>query len=293
MISTELLDQFKQHLVLELGLSPNSVNSYVSDAEKLNSYLVEFNIRPEKVELKDLHGLNKWLTELGLAERSQARIMSGIKAFYQFLKLERNIKNPTELWETPRLTRKLPEVLEVAEIERMLDLVDLSKRFGHRDKAIVETLYSCGLRVSELVFMRTEDIFFEDEMVRVIGKGNKERLVPIGKSALKCLDQWILGERRQISTDIGSVFLNVRGGILSRVSVFKLVKKLASEAGVKKNISPHTLRHSFATHLVEAGADLRAVQQMLGHESITTTEIYAHMDKSFLRDTIIQFHPRS
>jgi integrase/recombinase XerD len=205
-ISSELIHQFKQHLVLELGLSKNSVDSYVSDAEKLNSYLVEKNIRPEQVELEDLFGLNKWLTELGLAERSQARIMSGIKAFYQFLKLERNVKNPTELWETPRLTRKLPEVLEVQEIERMLERIDLSKRFGHRDKAIIETLYSCGLRVSELVSMRSEDVLFDERIVRVLGKGNKERLVPIGYSALKSLKLWMEGERRHSSIAKGSCF---------------------------------------------------------------------------------------
>jgi integrase/recombinase XerD len=239
-ISSELIHQFKQHLVLELGLSKNSVDSYVSDAEKLNSYLVEKNIRPEQVELEDLFGLNKWLTELGLAERSQARIMSGIKAFYQFLKLERNVKNPTELWETPRLTRKLPEVLEVQEIERMLERIDLSKRFGHRDKAIIETLYSCGLRVSELVSMRSEDVLFDERIVRVLGKGNKERLVPIGYSALKSLKLWMEGERRHSSIAKGSVFLNARGGPLSRVSVFKLVKKLAKESGIRKEY--------FATH---------------------------------------------
>jgi integrase/recombinase XerD len=267
--------------------------------EKLIQFFNAKNIAPQPadVNLATLREFLRWITELGMSTTSQARILSGIKAFYNYLLMEDLItKNPAELLESPKLKRKLPEVLDVHEIDLMVEQIDHSKPEGMRNKAIIETMFSCGLRVSELVGLKFADISYTDEFVRVIGKGNKERLIPIGSIALKAIKLYKDTVRSHITAQTGhtdTVFLNGRGKGLSRVMIFYIIKDLAKRAGIHKNISPHTMRHSFATCLVEAGADLRAVQQMLGHESITTTEIYTHIDRAYLHDVITQFHPRS
>ncbi len=290
---------FKQHLQLEKSLSPNSVAAYQHDIEKLLHYfeLNKLSPTPAKVTANHLKGFLKWISELGMTANSQARIISGIRAFYKYLLLEDIVNNdPTELIEMPRLGRKLPVVLSVHEIDKMLDVIDLSTPEGHRNKAIIETLYSCGLRVTELVELKISNLFFDDEFVKVVGKGNKERLVPIGSNAIKSIVLYLNHHRKLITAKTGEddiVFLNRRGKRLSRVMVFLIIKKLAAIVGIKKKISPHTFRHSFATSLVEGGADLRAVQQMLGHESITTTEIYTHLDREYLKSVIALYHPRS
>ena len=288
---------FRTYLLLELSLSPNSVQAYLSDLEKLESYAEAIQKSLLSLKINDLHHFLQWLSELGLSEYSQARIISGIKAYYTFLLLEGDLKSsPAELLETPKLSRKLPTVLEHHEIEEMLSTIDLSKPGGERDKAIVELLYSSGLRVSELVALKTNDIIWEESLISVIGKGDKQRIVPVGSAALKQMRLYADHVRNHQVIDPqyrGIFFLNQRGRRLSRVYVFTLIKKLAKAAQVNKEVSPHTLRHSFATSLVEAGADLRAVQQMLGHKSITTTEIYTHLDRTYLKDVIKQFHPRS
>jgi integrase/recombinase XerD len=286
-------------LQLEKSLSKNSVEAYLHDIEKLTQFLAVKGItqQPQEINLATLREFLRWITELGMTATSQARILSGIKAFYKYLLLEDIIlKNPAELLETPKLKRKLPDVLGVHEIDVMVSMIDHSKPEGMRNKAIVETMFSCGLRASEAVTLKFSDISFSDEFVRVLGKGNKERLVPIGSVALKAIQIYKNTVRSHITTKTGhhdTVFLTARGAGLSRVMLFYIIKDLATKAGIAKNISPHTLRHSFATCLVEAGADLRAVQQMLGHESITTTEIYTHIDRAYLHDVITQFHPRS
>jgi len=290
---------FKAYLQLERSLSSNSIDAYIHDIEKLCQFLEikKVDVTPEEINLSTLREFLRWITELGMMPTSQARIISGIKAFYKYLLMEDLIKkNPSELLEAPKTARKLPDVLHVEEIDQMISVIDLSKPEGVRNKAILETMFSCGLRVSETVNLKISDISFVDQFVRVIGKGNKERLVPIGSVALKAINIYTGNIRNHIEPKVGSndiLFLNRRGAKLTRVMIFLLIKKFAMEAGIKKKISPHTFRHSFATSLVEAGADLRAVQQMLGHESITTTEIYTHIDREFLRDVIIQFHPRS
>jgi integrase/recombinase XerD len=253
-------------------------------------------VEPESLQRTDLEEFLAQLHDMGLNKRSQSRVLSGVRGFFKYLLLEEVIDNdPTELIDSPKIGRKLPEVLSVAEIDAMELAIDLSKPDGHRNKAIIETLYSCGLRVSELVSLRLTDLFFNDGFIRVIGKGDKERLVPIGTKAINDIGIYLL-QRNQPSTRINPesrnvVFLNRWGRQLTREMVFTIIKKYAKLAGIKKNISPHTLRHSFATHLVEGGADLRAVQEMLGHESIQTTEIYTHLDKQYLRETIMMFHP--
>ena len=288
---------FKAYLKLELGLSENSIEAYLNDVAKLNSFATEVSKDLNQLSLKDLFSFMKWLTELGLAERSQARIVSGVKAYYNYLVLERLIDaSPAELLEVPKLTRKLPEVLEHNEIESMLETVDMSRPSAQRNRAIIEVMYSCGLRVSELIGLKINDIDYLEQLVLVTGKGNKQRLIPIGSEALKHTQLYlnhIRNQQAESKSGAGILFLNNRGGALSRVYVFKLIKRLAAEAGIRKNVSPHTLRHSFATSLVEAGADLRAVQQMLGHKSITTTEIYTHLDRTYLKDVLKQYHPRS
>ena len=288
---------FKAYLKLELGLSENSIEAYLNDVAKLNSFATEVSKDLNQLSLEDLFSFMKWLTELGLAERSQARIVSGVKAYYNYLVLERLIDaSPAELLEVPKLTRKLPQVLEHNEIESMLETMDMSKPPAQRDRAIIEVMYSCGLRVSELIGLKINDIDYLEQLVLVTGKGNKQRLIPIGSEALKHTQLYLNHVRNQQAeskSGAGILFLNNRGGALSRVYVFKLIKRLAAEAGIRKNVSPHTLRHSFATSLVEAGADLRAVQQMLGHKSITTTEIYTHLDRTYLKDVLKQYHPRS
>ncbi len=284
---------------LERSLSAKSVEAYLHDVVKLTQFLEFKKIEqmPEEVQLETLREFLRWITELGMTPTSQARILSGIKSFYKYLLLEDLIKvSPADLLEAPKTMRKLPDVLDTSEIDEMIAAIDLSKPEGMRNKAILETMFSCGLRVSETVNLNISDISFVDEFVRVVGKGDKERLVPIGGVALKAIGWYVEHVRVHITPKTGNndiVFLNSRGTRLSRVMIFYIIKSLAVKAGIRKSISPHTFRHSFATSLVEAGADLRAVQQMLGHESITTTEIYTHIDREYLRDVITQFHPRS
>jgi len=290
---------FKAFLQLEKSLSENSVVAYMRDVTKLTQYLEHSKdgALPDQLELKHLQGFLMWCNELGMHARTQARVISGIKAFYKYLLLEDLTKtDPTELLESPKIGRKLPEVLSIEEINQLIDAIDLSKPEGERNKAMLETLYGSGLRVSELVNLKISDMFLSEHFLRVTGKGDKERLVPIGTVALKQIEIYREAVRSHLNIKPGFediLFLNKNGAILSRVMVFKIIKALAEKIGLKKNISPHTFRHSFATHLIEGGADLRAVQEMLGHESITTTEIYTHLDRDFLRNEIIQFHPRS
>lgn len=289
----------KQHLQLEKSLSHNSIEAYERDIEKLVHYfeLHKLSPTPSKVTTQHLKGFLKWISELGMSANSQARIISGIRAFYKYLLLEDIVDaDPTELIEMPKLGRKLPVVLNVQEIDKMVTAIDLSEPEGHRNKAIIETLYSCGLRVTELVELRISNLFFDDEFIKVVGKGNKERLVPVGSNAIKSIELYLNHHRKLIAPQTGEediVFLNRRGRRLSRVMIFLIIKKLAATIGIKKKISPHTFRHSFATSLVEGGADLRAVQQMLGHESITTTEIYTHLDREYLKSVIALYHPQS
>jgi integrase/recombinase XerD len=289
---------FKSYLQLEKSLSGNSVDAYLHDVEKLTQYFeaAGLSLSPDRVELSHLKGFLKWITELGMTARSQSRIISGLRAFYKYLLLENEVKkDPTELLESPRLGRKLPVTLSLQEIDKLIGMLDLSTDEGKRNKTMLETLYGCGLRVSELVGLRISCLHFEDGFIRVIGKGDKERLVPVGHTAETEIRHYLHEIRTHVTVKKGSediLFLNRRGGKLSRVMIFTIIKGLAEKAGIKKSISPHTFRHSFATHLVEGGADLRAVQEMLGHESITTTEIYTHLDRDYLRSTIIQFHPR-
>jgi integrase/recombinase XerD len=293
-----LIKEYEGFLKLEKGLSPHSVEAYLGDLEKLRQYqeLMHPQTGPRDLNREQLGQFLIWISELGLSARSQARILSGIKAFYRYLLLEDQIQSdPTALLEGPRLGSKLPEVLSVAEIDRMLGCIDLSKPQGRRNRAMLETLYSCGLRVSELVALQISGIFRAEGFIRVIGKGDKERLVPVSPSALREIDLY-LPDRHTLPVQPGNediLFLNRRGKMLTRNMVFILIKELAAAAGIQKKVSPHTFRHSFATHLVEGGADLRAVQEMLGHESITTTEIYTHLDRAYLREAIISFHPRS
>jgi integrase/recombinase XerD len=288
---------FKAYLQLEKSLSDNSVEAYLRDIDKLTQYLQEVSSlkKPVDLELKDLQQFIKWIAELGMTPSSQARIISGIKAFYKYCLLE-NISrtDPTTLLEAPKLKRSLPDILSFDEIENIIAQIDLSKPEGGRNKAILETMYSCGLRVSETVNLKISQLYLDVGFIRVIGKGDKERLVPIGSSAIHFITIYKNGIRVHTQSKPGNediLFLNNRGSRLSRVMIFLIIKELVKKAGIKKTVSPHTLRHSFATHLVEGGADLRAVQEMLGHESITTTEIYTHLDREFLRKTLEQFHP--
>jgi len=283
---------------LEKSLSAHSIDAYIHDVEKLFQFLSmqENSVSIVAIELTHLQQFLKWLHEIGLQATSQSRIISGLKSFFGYLVLEDIIKlNPTELLEAPKTIRKLPDTLSVEEIDQLFQSIDLSTAEGTRNRAILETMYSCGLRVTETTELRITNIYDDVEFVRVIGKGNKERLIPIGESALKHIKFYKENYRSQLipqknCEDI--LFLNRRGGKLSRVMIFYIIKDITAKAGISKNIHPHTLRHSFATHLVEGGADLRAVQEMLGHESISTTEIYTHLDREFLRDTIHRFHPR-
>ncbi|MBV8389958.1 MAG: site-specific tyrosine recombinase XerD [Mucilaginibacter sp.] len=290
---------FQAYLKLEKGLSDNSIEAYSRDIYKLQQFADSHpnSLKPEVFTLNDLRQFINWINELGMIPSSQARILSGIKSFYKYLLAEDIIKNnPAELLESPKKLRKLPDTLSYQDINKLIEAIDLSKPDGTRNKAIIEVLYSCGLRVSELTELKLSNLYLEIEFVKVIGKGNKERLVPIGGEAIKALKLWIEHDRVHISIKKGEedmVFLNRRGSRLSRVYIFMLIKQLAEAVGIKKSISPHTLRHSFATHLVEGGADLRAVQEMLGHESITTTEIYTHLDREYLKETIISYHPRN
>jgi integrase/recombinase XerD len=288
---------FKAYLQLEKSLSDNSVQAYLRDIELLTQYLLSIHApkNPADISLKDLQLFLKWINELGMTGSSQARIISGLRAFYKYCALE-NISrtDPTTLLESPKLKRSLPDTLSFEEIESMLTEIDLSKPEGGRNKAILETMYSCGLRVSEVVGLKISQLYLDVGFIRVIGKGDKERLVPIGSSAAKYINIYRKDIRVHVQPAKGNediLFLNKRGSKLSRVMIFYIIKDLAQKAGIKKTVSPHTFRHSFATHLVEGGADLRAVQEMLGHASITTTEIYTHLDRDFLRKTLEQFHP--
>jgi integrase/recombinase XerD len=288
---------FQTYLKLEKGLSENSIEAYSRDIDKLQQFADGLNIKPENIVLSDLRQFITWVNELGMLPSSQARVLSGIKSFFKYLLIEDLIKNdPAELLESPKKQRKLPDTLSYDEINRLISVIDLSKPEGVRNKAILEVLYSCGLRVSELTELKLSNLYLEIEFIKVLGKGSKERLVPIGGEAIKALKIWIEQVRIHIPIKKGEedmVFLNRRGSRLTRVYVFMMIKQLAELAGIKKSISPHTLRHSFATHLVEGGADLRAVQEMLGHESITTTEIYTHLDREYLKEVITSYHPRN
>lgn len=297
MPNNSYINGFKSFLKLEKSLSPNSIEAYIHDVDKLAQYCTIKGHKqfPLAITFNDLKEFIKWINELGLAANSQARIISGLKGFYSYLLLENLIvKNPTELLETPKLGRKLPDTLSVDEINALIDAIDLSTPEGIRNKAILECLYSSGLRVSEVVNLHISNLFFDIGFIKVTGKGSKERLVPIGQSAIKAIGLYQAHVRNSmhLKKDFEDVlFLNRRGAKLTRTMIFIIIKGLASKIGLHKTISPHTFRHSFATHLIEGGADLRAVQEMLGHESITTTEIYTHLDREYLRDTIIQFHP--
>jgi len=288
---------FETYLRLEKSLSDNSIEAYLNDVSKLEKYFIETgsDISPLNVTYPDLKAFLAWYGSNNLNTRTQSRVLSGIRAFFRFLLIEGEIEeNPASLIESPKIGLKLPEVLSVIEIDTIIDQIDLSKPEGHRNKAIIETLYGCGLRVSELVNLRLTDLHYGEEFIVVTGKGNKQRLVPIGRKALKEIDIYKQDRNRlSVIKDQNILFLNRRGSRLTRAMIFTIIKDLAARAGIRKNISPHTFRHSFATHMIEAGADLRAVQEMLGHESILTTEIYTHIDRSFLRDTLIMFHPRA
>lgn len=297
---TSITKGFKAYLQLERSLSENSVDAYLRDIKKLEEFclLKKILVQPEKLNQHQLEEFLNFVSELGLSARTQARILSGLKAFYKYLVVDDIITDdPTELLEAPKIGRKLPDVLSVEEINVLINTIDLSKAEGERNKAILETMYSCGLRVSELVDLKLSNLMLNEGFIHVIGKGSKERIIPIGSVAIKHINIYIKSVRnhqhniKKESQDI--LFLNRRGAKLSRVMVFTIIKKLCEIAGIKKAISPHTFRHSFATHLVEGGADLRAVQEMLGHESITTTEIYTHLNREYLRQAILDFHPRS
>jgi len=293
----QAIKDFETYLRLEKSLSENSISAYADDVMKLEKYFSEKGTErsPVEVTYHDLKEFTAWYGTGKQNARTQSRTISGIRSFFRFLLIEGEIKeNPSSLIESPKTGFRLPEVLSVHEIDNMIVQIDLSKPDGHRNKAIIETLYGCGLRVSELVNLRLTDIHYDEGFVNVTGKGNKQRLVPVSNKALKEIDIY-KNDRRMLPVihDQNIIFLNRRGRKLTRAMIFTIIKDLASRAGIRKNVSPHTFRHSFATHLIEGGADLRAVQEMLGHESILTTEIYTHIDRSYLRDTLLMFHPRA
>lgn len=299
MIIHPYLKEFKSYLKLERALSGNSVDAYLNDVAKLSQYLdaVNLNLQVKEIHTEHLKAFLVWLHELGVLPNTQARIISGLKAYFGYLLLENLIQSdPSELLETPKIRRKLPDVLTIHEINELIGAIDASKPEGMRNKAIIEVLYGCGLRVSELASLKISDLNFESEFIKVTGKGNKERIIPIGTTALQLIRIYITEIRVHLNIKKGNedfIFLNRTGTSLSRISVFTMIKSLAERIGLNKSISPHTLRHSFATHLVEGGADLRAVQEMLGHSNITTTEIYTHLDRDYLQGIITQFHPRN
>jgi len=286
-------------LSLEKSLSDNSIEAYLHDVNKLVQFLEfkKYDLSPKDIQLTHLQEFLVWINELGMTATSQARLISGIKGFYKYLLLENVLSvDPTALLEAPRLARKLPDTLSLAEINKLIEAIDLSRNGGQRNKAMLETLYSCGLRVSELVNLKISNLFFNEDYIKVTGKGDKERLVPIGSIAIKQIEIYKDEVRCHLPIKKDNedfLFLNNRGSKISRIHVFTTIKTLAFKARIKKKISPHTFRHSFASHLIEGGADLRAVQEMLGHESITTTEIYTHLDRDYLKEAIIRFHPRS
>lgn len=293
------LKEFKAYLLLERGLSMNSVEAYLNDINKLIQY---HELIPEQISLKaidhpHLVGFIAWINDLGMLPNTQARVISGLKAYFGFLMMEGILTDdPTVLLESPKLSRKLPDVLNTLEINALLSAIDASKSEGMRNKASIELLYGCGLRVSELVSLRLSDLHIAAEYIKVLGKGNKERIIPIGQMAIKFLNIYLHEIRIHQHIKPGNedyIFINRVGTVISRISIFTMIKALATKIGLKKNISPHTFRHSFATHLIEGGADLRAVQEMLGHSSITTTEIYTHLDREYLQGIITQYHSRS
>jgi integrase/recombinase XerD len=296
---TPYIKGFSAFLKLEKSLSENSIEAYNRDVIKLIQYFEfhQLDLQPPDIRLAHLQDFLKWINQLGMSARSQARIISGLRTFFKYLLLENIIRtNPAELLESPRIGMTLPDTLNVNEIGKLFDAIDLSSIEGERNKTMLEFLYGCGLRVSELTNLKISDVRFNDGFISVIGKGNKQRLVPAGEGALRQLQIYIQQVRSHIKIQKGQedfIFLNNRGKKLSRVMVFYIIKNLAEKAGIRKTISPHTFRHSFATHLIEGGADLRAVQEMLGHASITTTEIYTHLDRDYLRSNILQFHPRA
>ncbi len=297
MLWPEAIRRFSAFLRLEKSFASQSVEAYIHDVEKFYQFLEAQHITklPNEVDLESIRSFLEWLNGFGISSRSQSRIISGIRAFSKFLCAENEISTDfTELIEFPKIGRKLPQVLSVEEIDDLLSMIDLSQPEGHRNRAIIETMYSCGLRVSELVQLKISSLFLDEGFIQVIGKGNKERLIPIGSVSQREILHYLNHYRTHVTVQKGFediLFLNRRGRNLTRVMVFTIIKQLAEKAGIKKSISPHTFRHSFATHLIEGGADLRAVQEMLGHESILTTEIYTHLNRDFLRDTILQFHP--
>ncbi|MGY8988374.1 MAG: site-specific tyrosine recombinase XerD [Flavobacteriales bacterium] len=291
------IKEFKSYLKIERSLSDNTIDSYLRDVQKLAKFSVDKDLNELKITKSEVKEFIVSINKEGISARSQSRIISGIKAFYKYLILEDYITvNPIELIESPRIGMKLPDTLSVSEIDSLISAIDLSHPQGERNRAILEVLYSCGLRVSELTNLKLSNIRFKEGYVKVVGKGNKERFAPIGGVAIKFLKIYLKEIRTHQDIKKGSediVFLNRRGNQLTRVMIFTIIKDLAIKIGMKKKISPHTFRHSFATHLIEGGADLRAIQEMLGHESITTTEIYTHLDREYLRDAILQFHPRA
>lgn len=293
------MQEYENYLRLERALSQNSVQAYVQDVEKLKRFvdLKALEISPLQVTIVELQDFIEFINEMGMSAFSQARIISGLKSFYRFLLYANEIENdPTNLLEAPKLGRKLPDTLSIEEIDRILAEIDHAKPEGQRNRAMLETLYSSGLRVSELIGLKKANVLWEVGFLRVVGKGNKERLVPIGREALKYIKIYEQEIRSHLDIQYGfegTLFLNRRGAQLTRQMVFMIIKKLVTLAGIEKTISPHTFRHSFATHLIEGGADLRAVQEMLGHESITTTEIYTHLDRDYLRQVVQEFHPRA
>lgn len=292
----DIISKYKTHLRLEKSLSSNSVGAYLTDLDKLCRFIESENLTFTEVTYLDLQQFVAQLHDIGIHPRSQARIISGIKSFYRFLLLDGYITiDPTELLESPKIGLKLPEVLTVNEINSILDTIDLSLPEGQRNRAMLEVLYSCGLRVSELTTLRYSDVYFEEGFIKVEGKGSKQRLVPISDIAIKEIKNYLY-DRNRITIKKGfedSLFLSRRGTALSRIMIFHIIKQQAEMAGINKNVSPHTFRHSFATHLLEGGANLRAIQEMLGHEKITTTEIYTHIDREFLRKEILEHHPRN
>ena len=293
----DMLKRYRQYLLLEKSLSPNTLEAYMDDAVKLLDYMDDCNIGVESVTLDDLHGFAAAMGDLGIAPRSQARIISGVKSLFKFLSLDGYREDdPSELLEAPKIGRHLPDVLSVDEIDRIIGQIDLSVKEGQRNRAMIETMYSCGLRVSELCSLRMEDLFLDEGFIRVTGKGSKQRLVPISGRAVKEINLYLM-DRCHIDIKPGAesyLFLSLRRGRpLSRIMVFDIVKNLTAMAGIDKTVSPHTFRHSFATHLLEGGANLRAIQCMLGHEKISTTEIYTHIDRSRLREEIVSHHPRN
>jgi len=291
------ITEFVSYLKIEKGLSPNSIIAYKNDTDKLKNYCEDNKLSAKQVQYEHLKNFVAELYDLGLSARSQARIISGIKQFFAYLLLENLITaDPSELLEQPKIGRKLPEVMTIEEIDSLINANDLQKNEGYRNRAILEVLYSCGLRVTELVELKFSDLFYDEGFIRVIGKGNKERLVPLSKNVEKEIELYAKKMRSKLKIKKGNenfVFLNRRGSKLSRVMVFLIIKDLAKKVDLKKSISPHTFRHSFATHLIEGGANLRAIQEMLGHETIITTEIYTHLDQRFLKDAILSYHPRN